>query len=559
MVIPEERQSGTPFDDSKLNGVSSVEHNTSCGTKGDKSTSNSLKNEVEHSNRPDSHDDNPSKLEGATLDAEKGLVQPGPTAAREREKVESTSSEPNIVWWDGDQDPHNPMNWTEKRKWTNIAILSVITFMTPLGSSFFAPGVPEVMEDFNTTDQQLATFVVSVYVLGFAFGPLVIAPLSEMYGRLPLYQATNALFVVFSIACAVSSSMDMLVVFRFFMGLVGSAPLTIGAGTINDLMPVERRGGATAIWAMGPLMGPVVAPIAGGYLTEAKGWRWVFWVIVIVSGGINCLSIFVMRETYAPIILERKAIKLRKETGNHALRSKLDSGITRKELWKRSIFRPTKMLFRSPIVALTSLYMAVVYGVLYLLFTTFTFVFEGQYGFSSGQVGLTFIGIGVGMFIGLALVGKGTDLIVRTAKARGERVFPELRLPLYITIPGTLSVAGGLYMYGWTCEYKVHWIAPIIGTALVGFGMLCAFLTIQAYLIDAFTIHAASAMAANAVLRSLFGAVFPLFALQMYDAMGLGWGNSLLGFIMLALLPVPVIFKFYGERIRTSPRFHVNW
>ena len=146
----------------------------------------------------------------------------------------------------------------------------------------FAPGVPQVLVDFHGSEQSvLSTFVVSVYVLGYAIGPMVIAPLSELYGRYPLYQTTNILFVIFTIACAVASNLNMLIAFRFFEGCAGSAVLALGGGTIADLFVQSERGAAMAIWAMGPLMGPVIGPVAGGFLSQAKGWRWVFWVIAM--------------------------------------------------------------------------------------------------------------------------------------------------------------------------------------------------------------------------------------------------------------------------------------
>lgn len=152
---------------------------------------------------------------------------------------------------------------------------------SPLASSIVAPGVPEMMTEFESTNEELASFVVSVYILGYALGPLFIAPLSELYGRLPLYHASNLGFVVFTIACALSSNLNMLIGFRFVEGLFGSCPLTIGGGTIADMIIQEKRGGVMAIWALGPLMGPVIGPVAGGYLSQAKGWRWVFWVIAM--------------------------------------------------------------------------------------------------------------------------------------------------------------------------------------------------------------------------------------------------------------------------------------
>ena len=144
-----------------------------------------------------------------------------------------------------------------------------------------APAVPELTKEFKSTNQELASFVVSVYILGYAFGPITIAPLSELYGRVPVYHVCNILFIVFTIACAVSTNFNMLIGWRFLQGTFGSCPLTIGGGTISDMIIQEKRGGVMAIWALGPLMGPVIGPVAGGYLAQAKGWRWIFWVIAM--------------------------------------------------------------------------------------------------------------------------------------------------------------------------------------------------------------------------------------------------------------------------------------
>ena len=314
-----------------------------------------------------------------------------------------------------------------------------------------------------------------------------------------------------------------------------------------------------AIWAMGPLLGPVLGPVAGGFLVEHMSWRWVFWILSIFGGVFGIILFFVGRETYHPVLLEKKAARLRKETGNQDFRSKLAKDIPPKEIFIQAIFRPMKMLFLSPIVSLMALYIAVNYGILYLFFTTITFVFEGHYHFSSGAVGLSYIGIGVGMILGMAVLGVTSDKIIRQQQAKGGEVKPEHRLPLRLTLPGAIALPVGIFVYGWTTQYHVHWIVPIIATSFLGLGNLTALMTIQTYLVDAFTLHAASAIAANTVLRSVFGAVLPLSGLSMYDALGLGWGNTLLGFIALIFIPVPILFKYYGERIRTNPRFQVQF
>ncbi|KAJ5628149.1 hypothetical protein N7490_010377 [Penicillium lividum] len=485
-------------------------------------------------------------------DTEKGFL-PKTTTNLQIEPIND-----NIVDWDGPEDPENPLNWTKKKKTGATVSIALITLLTPLGSSMFAPGIGYLTKDFHLTSTEIESFVVSVYLLGYCFGPLLIGPLSELYGRRIMYNVCNLLYVIFTVACAVAPEIGSLIVFRFLAGFAGSCPLTLGAGSIADMFVQEQRGTAMAFWSLGPLLGPVIGPVAGGYLTQAKGWRWTFWVLTMASGTVSIWSIFTIKESYPPTLLARKTRKLQQETGNLNLRSKLDTGRTPKQLFMHSIVRPTKMLFLSPIVFLMSFYVALVYGYLYLLFTTISEVFEDQYGFSQGSVGLAYLGIGIGSIIGLVFLGATSDRLLKYLTAKnGGASKPEYRLPLMI--PASLFVPVALFMYGWTAYYKVAWIAPIIGTSFLGVGMILAFMTVGTYLVDAFTIYAASAMAANTVLRSLAGALLPLAGPAMYQTLGLGWGNSLLGFIALAMFPLPILFYVYGERIRTSKMFRVEF
>ncbi|KAI3556005.1 hypothetical protein CABS03_09624 [Colletotrichum abscissum] len=463
------------------------------------------------------------------------------------------------VWWADDQDPENPMNWSKSRKLGIIATLSFITFLTPLASSMFAPGIPQVMAEFGESDDSIATFVVSVFVLGFALGPLIISPLSELYGRVYIYHVCNALFVVFSAACGLATNIDMLIAFRFLAGFSGVAVITCGAGSIADMMPVEKRGFYISIWSLGPLLGPVVGPVCAGFLVEAKGWRWVFWIITITSGAVTLASFFVLRESYAPVLLERKAARLRKETGNEKYQSRMKKKGTPRQIFLTAIIRPGRMFFRSAVVMILCLYVAMLYGFLYILFTTFTFVYRDTYGFGSVGAGLSFIGGGVGNILGLAYVGSLSDKIIQRRQAEGKDPKPEDRLHLILTVPSSLTIPIGLMMYGWTADKQLHWILPMIGTGIMGFGSIGILMTINTYLVDAFTLYAASVTAANAVLRSLLGALLPLGGLQLYNKLGLGWGNTLLGLLTLAAAPVPWILYTFGERIRRSPRFRQDF
>lgn len=224
----------------------------------------------------------------------------------------------------------------------------------------FAPGIPRILDEFNERSSTTATFILSVYILGFAFGPLIVAPMSEIYGRSLLYNLGNVFFTIFSVGTALSNSIGMMMAFRFLMGLAGSVPITIGSGSIADMMPVQMRGRAMAAWALGPLLGPCIGPVAGGYLIRAAGWRWCFWLITIVAGVITVFAFFTLRESYAPVILERKAARLRKETGNMELRSALaNNSVSPATRLKMAIIRPLKLLCLTPIVTLMALYVAI--------------------------------------------------------------------------------------------------------------------------------------------------------------------------------------------------------
>lgn len=266
-----------------------------------------------------------------------------------------------------------------------------------------------------------------------------------------------------------------------------------------------------------------------------------------------------MQETYPIVLLERKAARLRKETGNPAYRSKLASDLPPQKLIRHTIVRPMKLLFLSPIVSVMCIYIAVLYGLLYILFTTFTFVFEEVYRFSTTSAGLSFLGSGLGTILGLYYCGIMSDRAIKQNVAAGKTLKPEDRLPLLITLPACLSIPCGLIIYAWAADKHVQWMLAEIGTAITGFGMMCIVMCISTYLVDTFTIYAASAIAASAVLRSLLGALLPLCGLDLYDAIGLGWGNTLLGLIALVLAPIPWIFSVYGERIRKNPRWQVNF
>ncbi|CDM30192.1 Major facilitator superfamily [Penicillium roqueforti FM164] len=474
------------------------------------------------------------------------------TSAPTTEIFPETDLSCGIVGWDGQDDLNNPQNFPANKKWTLLALISAMTLISPLASSMFSPAISYVAAEFGETNETILSFSVSIYILGYAFGPLLLAPMSEVYGRRVVLSAANWFFVVWQIGCARANSIETLIVCRLFAGIGGSGCLTLGAGVIADMFPREQRGMATAVWAMGPLIGPVVGPIAGGFLGQEAGWRWVFWLLLIVGGIVSLGVEFLNKETYAEVLIRWKTEKLVKETGRMDLRSAYDTNkepVTLGQTMVQSFKRPVLLFVKSPIVFLLCLYMSFVYGLLYLFFTTIPSVFTQKYGFSVGLSGLAYLGIGFGFIGGLAIIAFTNDRMVMSATAKnGGKFEPEMRLPMMIIFACILPIS--FFWYGWTADKHVFWIVPIIGMFPFGVGTMGVYMPIQTYIIDCYPKYAASANATLTATRSLVGALLPLAGPKMFGNLGLGWGNSLLGFLALAFIPVPIVFIKYGKVIR---------
>lgn len=464
-----------------------------------------------------------------------------------------TEEDPYLISWIPD-DPRNPMNLSSGMKWFITFETAFNTLAVALLSSAYSGGVQEIMAEFQIS-QIVAILGVSLFVLGFAIGPLLWAPLSELFGRQVLFFGTYAVLTAFCAGCAGAQNIETLIILRFFAGSFGSSPLTNSGGVIADMFPASQRGQATALFAAAPFLGPVLGPITGGFLGVGAGWRWVMGFLAIFSGFCWILGTLLIPETYAPVILRRRAEKMTKMTGKvyYTALDQQQGRPTLKESFKVALSRPWLLLFREPIVFLLSLYMAIVYGTLYMLFAAFPIVYQQGRGWSAGIGGLPFLGIMVGMFGAIAYTIPDNKRYIRTQQKHGGSAPPEARL--VAAMVGCAFLPIGLFWFAWTNHPHIHWIVSIIACVPFGFGMVLVFLSIMNYLIDAYTIFAASVLAANSVIRSLFGAAFPLFTGYMYDDLGIHWASSIPAFLALACVPFPFLFYKYGPAIRERCKY----
>ena len=485
---------------------------------------------------------------------EKDLEGGFPVAKKQSTK--SLRRDPNIVSWDGPDDPKNPKNWSLKRRWAATVTVSCFTFISPVSSSMVAPALPVMSAEFGVHNEVVSQLMLSIFVLAYAVGPLFLGPLSEMYGRVPVLQLANAFYFVFNLACGFAKTSGQMLAFRFLSGLGGSAPLAIGGGLLGDCWRPDQRGRAISVYSLAPLIGPAAGPIAGGFIAEHTTWRWVFWATCIADFLIQTLGFFFLQETYAPKLLQRKTERLRKETGNMELKSEFDDHdipLTRR--LGTAIQRPFRMITTQPIIQVLALYMAYLYGLCYLVLSTYPTLWTDSYHESVGIGGLNYISMGIGYFLGAQVCAPLNDQTYRSLRARNNGIGrPEFRIPIMFI--SSILTPIGLFWYGWTAEERVHWILPNLGQVFLSAGIIVGFQSVQTYIVDAYTRFAASGIAAATVLRSLAGFGFPLFAPAMYSSLGLGWGNSVLGFVAIVIgIPAPMLLWRYGQNLREKSQF----
>ncbi|KAH9892942.1 MFS transporter [Xylariomycetidae sp. FL2044] len=461
-----------------------------------------------------------------------------------------------IVDWYGNEDPENPRNWSRPKKFFVTFEICFLTFAVYIGSAIYTAGLQDVTRTFGVSEVA-ATLGLTLFVAGYGVGPMIWAPLSEIpqIGRNPVYISTLALFVVLQVPTALAVNFGMLLAFRFITGFVGSPALATGGASIGDMYSPAKRTYGLAVWGIGAVCGPTLGPLVGGFAAEAEGWRWPIWELMWLSGGTLAVLIFFLPETSSANILYRRSRRLRKLTGNDKLISEpelVGKEMTGKDIVMMTLVRPFTLLFREPIVLALDLYIALVYGLLYIWFESFPIVFTGIYGFSLGLEGLAFLGILVGVFVVLPpFVWYQHRYIEPKFNENGE-LKPEWRLPP--SFVGAFAIPICLFWFGWSSRPDVHWIVPIVGTAWFSIGTFLLFNTIMNYLSDAYPDYVASILAGNDFLRSALGAGFPLFAHAMYERLGVDWASSTLAFISVAFIPIPFVLFKYGEWLRKKSK-----
>ncbi|KAJ5731795.1 Major facilitator superfamily domain general substrate transporter [Penicillium malachiteum] len=463
-----------------------------------------------------------------------------------------TDEDPFVVQFQKN-DPDNPMNWSSSRKWFIACIATTSVFAITLASSAYSASSNEILAEFDVSPE-VFTLGLSLFVLGFAVGPGLWGPLSELYGRRKLWITSHIAMVFFLGGSAGSQNIATLLVLRFFAGTFGASPLVNSGGTIADLFLPAQRGLALTVYSVAPFLGPVLGPVVGGFISENIGWRWVQGVCTIFIGLLGILGGICIPETYGPVILQRHALSLSRSDFNTYI-SVLEKRQGKKnpsEVFKKALFRPWIFLFLEPILLVASIYMAIIYGTVYMFMSAMPIVFNEDRGWSEGIGGLSFLGIAMGIVLGLVYtIWDNNTRYIRLVISKTTT--PESRLPPAII--GAVALPIGMFAFAWTNYPSIHWSVCIILSAPFGFGCVLVLLPIMNYLIDTYTIYASSVLAAAAIFRSVVGAVFPLFTTQMYNNLGIHWASSVPAFMTVICMPFPLIMYCYGMQVRMKCKF----
>ncbi|RMZ67594.1 MFS multidrug resistance transporter [Pyrenophora seminiperda CCB06] len=487
--------------------------------------------------------------------------------------------------WTSPTDPSNPHNWPLPQRIYHVLIPALFGFVVTFGTSIYTPSLPTLTQHFHIS-RTTALLGLTLYTFGLAFGPIFTAPLSEGHGRKVVYLVSSPLFMLFTLGAGLSG--------KSFVGVLGGvlweSGVGGGGGDECGSFSAEYEGGGDELFFGGAVCGADVGvsgylrrmgdwrwlcvPVVGGFIAQYKGWQWTQWCMLFVTVAVY-LAALPMKETYKPIILKKRAAK----AGIHVKSQDKDL----KRLFALKLVRPIHMLSTEPIVFFFSMYTGFSFAVLFLFFAAFPYIFSRPpYSFNAYQTGLTFLSIGVGVLLG----GITTLTIDRTIYQRKYRealaankkhVAPEHRL--YSAMLGCWGILIGLFWFGWCAAKGVHWGPTVVGAVPFAWGNLCVFTSSSLYMVDVYgPMNGASAMAANSIVRYTLGGVFPLFTVQSkfgfvvspglktsnkesgsanFSTLGIGWATSLLGFLALAMIPIPFLFFKYGPAIRAKSKFPV--
>ncbi|KAH7020971.1 major facilitator superfamily transporter [Microdochium trichocladiopsis] len=479
--------------------------------------------------------------------------------ARRHSIDDVSAANKDFVQFDPEGDAENPMDWPAPYKWTIVALLASMAFTVTFTCISVVPIASRIIADLegegSNPSKSSSVLLVTIWELGEAAGPLFIAPLSEAYGRYPVVNIANMLFIGTVVLAALATSSETMILSRCLTG-VAVISNVLNPAIVGDMFPPEQRGTAMSLIQLAPLTGGAIGPAIAGAIAETAGWRTILWISVGLATACEVLFLTLFRETYQVPILRRKAARLRKETGNNALRTVFDAddGLSSTKKVLEGAMRPLVVFCGSGVLQAMSLFGSVVFAFFYIMSTTLPDILQDLYKLSPAMTGLSFVPFSVGSVVSVIICNRILDPIyVRLRDANGGVGRPEFRLP--VVIAGSFSLPLAILLYGIVAQARLPLPVLLFSVGLMGGTLLLGFLPVMNYFVDAFGLYSASAITAIIVTRCIMGTFLPLLALPLIDALGYGGGFAVLAGILLAMAPIPMLVMRYGGKWRQRSKY----
>lgn len=457
-------------------------------------------------------------------------------------------------------DAENPIEWSPTYKTCVVSLLALMAFNVTLTCIGVVPVANRIVRDLDgtpTANQKSSVLMVTIWELGEAAGPLLVGPLSELFGRKVVLNTANSFFIAATVFAACSQSTHALIAARFLTGAAVSTNV-LNPAIIGDIYLAEQRGSGLSLLFLAPMIGGAIGPAISGAIAETLGWRSVLWLAAALALSTQIFLLCCFTETYTPVILRRRAAKLRSETGDSAYTTVFDveedKGKNSDKGLLGSITRPFRVLFGSGVLLAISLYGGVSFTFFYIIATTLPTILDTKYGLPPSLTGLSFITFSIGSILSTVVCNLTLDRIYSKLKeANGGKGQPEHRLPLVLL--GALTMPLAISAFGWAAQLHLQLWILLLSVGVLGFFMLLGYLPVMAYLVDALGMYSASGMTATIITRCLAGTFFPLSAPALVEKLGYGWGFTVLGGISLALAPIPISLFRYGFTWRQRSKY----
>ncbi|KAK0621126.1 putative efflux pump kojT [Lasiodiplodia hormozganensis] len=482
--------------------------------------------------------------------------------ARDRRTHEGKGEQVFVVGWEGDSDPLNPRNWSTPKRVGVTLQIAAVAFAVCAASSIDAAVLPQGAAEFGVSEVA-ETLATGMFLIGFGCGSLVAGPFSETFGRNIVYMGSLAVYSIWIMAAGLAPNFGAQIVFRFLAGCSASTPLTCAGGSVSDMYNGIEKTWGFPLFAIAAFGGPVLGPVIGAYIGPSPliSWRWSEWIMLITSGLVLTMLFFCMPETFAPVLLQWKAQHLRKITGDH--RFQAEHEIVEATLFTRLKIAMTRpfLMVTEPIIILMTLYLSVIYIVLFTFLDGYAYIFQKTYGISQGLTDIIF----VAMFIGIVMVVLLVPVVYRItvkdlkrANAKGAAMFnPETRL-WYAMLGAAPAIPIALFWQGWTARASISIWSPIISTALFGYGIIGIFLSAYMYIIDSYEMYAASALTFVTLVRYFAAGGMTVVGIPFYENMGVPYTLTILACIAALMTPIPYALYKWGHLVRQHSKYAVT-